>query len=277
MEQVRVAIDSTGPGGDETQAPTENPSALLAFTLREAIGVDNGSMAGNPGPLLIVVTGDIDPAQTLEQLEAGLGQLPLTTWQRPPAFQSTIRKNVEVRLKYPVAQEQLGYVAVVPGPREQTLAAAQMTLYVLQHGYEGRLGKKAISDSGLVYYIETEYDTDGANDWISLNMGVDPDRMPAMQTLLGDEILRLSEEPPTGSELDEARNHLVGRCTSAAQSNLELTQRLISQWLLLGQLESCDQYRTRLEAVSRDDVLSLLPALTSGSVVSVMNPREISN
>jgi predicted Zn-dependent peptidase len=139
------------------------------------------------------------------------------------------------------------------------------------------LGKKAISDSGLVYYIDARFSTDGTNDWISLSMGVDPDKMPAMQALLRNEITRLRNEPPTDEEIAESRSYLRGRYISAAQSNPELADRLTLQWILLGRLENIEDFEKRLEAASRQDILNILPAITFGSVAAVKNPAEDSD
>ena len=41
----------------------------------------------------------------------------------------------------------------------------------------GRLGKEAIGKRGLVYYIDSAYHSDGIRGWVTLNMGVDPDKL----------------------------------------------------------------------------------------------------
>ena len=49
----------------------------------------------------------------------------------------------------PIAQSQLGYVVAAPGPAEPNYLAWQLLQYIVAHGYEGRLGKEAISRRGL--------------------------------------------------------------------------------------------------------------------------------
>jgi predicted Zn-dependent peptidase len=180
--------------------------------------------------------------------------------------------EVESTLDLPVAQEQLGYVAPAPGPEEPAAAAWRMALYLLTHGYEGRLGKEAISKRGLVYYIDSGYHSDGTHGWVTLNMGVDPDKLPAMRELLRGELARLLSEPPTQADLDEARRHWLGRQLSAAQSNRELADRLAREWLWYGELTGHDDLRQRLERVTLQDLLDALPAFTAGTIVAVRNP-----
>ena len=190
-----------------------------------------------------------------------------------PTLNNTTRLELESNLDHPVAQEQLGYVVRAPGPGEPGAAAWWMTLYILSHGYEGRLGKEAISRRGLVYYIDSAYRSDGVNGWVTLSIGVDPAKLPAMRDLLRNELQELQSNPPTQDEIDEARRHLLGRQISAAQSNQELADRLAREWLWYGELLQLDAWQSRLSGVDREDLLDIVPAFVSGSIVAVRNPR----
>jgi predicted Zn-dependent peptidase len=163
-------------------------------------------------------------------------------------------------------------VVRAPGPRDPHAAAWWMALYVLSHGYEGRLGTEAISRRGLVYYIDSAYQSNGRDGWITLSTGVDPAKWPAMRDLLRSELDRLLREPPTPAEVDEARRHLLGRFLSAAQSNPELADRLARDWSWYGEVVDYDTLAERLGRVTREDILELLPAMTAGTIVSVRNP-----
>jgi len=173
-----------------------------------------------------------------------------------------------------VAQEQLGYLVRAPQPGLREAEAWRLALYVLSHGYEGRLGKAAISDRGLVYYIDSAYGGDRAGGWVSLGIGVDPDKRPAMQELMVSELARLRQQPPTTAEVDEAREHLLGRCLSAAQSNAEIAERLARDWLWYGRPLDCTALAERLAGVSTEDVIGVLPAFTTGTVLTIRGPAH---
>jgi len=83
------------------------------------------------------------------------------------------------------------------------------------------------------------------------------------------ELRRLHDESPTVAEFEEAKAHLLGRATSAAQSNEELASALARQFLWHGDTAIADSLRHRLEMISHDDVLELIPAFTSGLTVIV--------
>jgi predicted Zn-dependent peptidase len=126
--------------------------------------------------------------------------------------------------------------------------------------------------SEAVYYIDSAYRSDGRNGWATLSTGVDPDKLPAMRELLRTELARLVHEPPSQADLDEARRHLLGRQLSAAQSNRELADRLAREWLWYGEPTDYEDLRQRLERVTLQDLLSVLPAFTAGTIVAVRSP-----
>jgi predicted Zn-dependent peptidase len=168
-----------------------------------------------------------------------------------------------------VAQAQLGYIVPAPPPKTQDADAWRLLLYILSHGYEGRLGKKAISDAGLAYYIDGRYRSDGTNAWVTLSTGVDPENVEPLRALLTEELQRLSSEPPTDAEFGEAREHMIGRLSSEAQSNAELTSRLATDWLWYGKPVTADALQRRLQAVTREDLLSISAAFASGAILLV--------
>jgi hypothetical protein len=281
-QTVTVNLDDSSDAND--------PQARLERHFRDTLGLQAAGASG-PGeariavaPLLVVVSGDVEPGAALWAVAQAFGDFPPAgsagmgesdaALARPNsvALRESGRMEVESTLELPVAQEQLGYVVPAPGPAEPAAAAWQMALYVLTHGYEGRLGKEAISKRGLVYYIDSAYRSDRRRGWVTLSMGVDPDKLPAMRELLREELARLVSEPPTQADLDEARRHLLGRQLSAAQSNRELADRLAREWLWHGALPGYEDLQARLERVTLQDLLDALPAFTAGTIVAVRNP-----
>jgi hypothetical protein len=276
MGVARQIIETARP---ITEAPAVNgadPSALLEDTFRNVLGLQYPNTEPT-GPVLLAVSGDVEPQTIFEQLEAAFGGLPRQEWQLPARAETFAPEDIEKQLSVPLAQERLGYIVRLPherepGSRTDQRAAWQIVLHILSHGYEGRLGKEAISRQGLVYYIASGFDTDGSNDWITLSMGVDPEKLPAMKSLLREQLDLLVTNPPSPQEIEAAREHVLGRYLSAAQSNPELAEALTNQWILYGSLESEDELRQKLEDVTRDDIMQVLPVFTSGSIVSIRNP-----
>ena len=219
-------------------------------------------------PAVIALAGDFDPDTATALLEEAFGGFSEATL---PKIERVAPANGrrDVGLGVPVAQSQLGYIATAPGPREPGSLATRMLLYIFAHHYEGRFGKEAISRRGLAYYVDARYTASGSAGWITLGVGVDTPKLDDLESLLRAELARLADEPPTEAEIAEARQHLIGRAVSAAQSNDELTGKLAQHWLWHGGPPSVEALAAGLEAVTRDDVLAAIPAFVAGLTITV--------
>ncbi|MDT8321780.1 MAG: insulinase family protein, partial [Xanthomonadales bacterium] len=268
LQQAQAA-----PLADEEPEALE-PATRLEAHFRDLLGLKTTPGSAPIAPMLLLVAGDVRPEQAVTGLEAAFGSLAPAARPVRGARNAPHRLAVESVTARSVAQEQLGYLVAAPGPGEPAALAWQMLLYIFSHGYEGRLGKEAISRRGLVYYIDSAYRSDGVNGWITLSTGVDPGKTAAMKALLRKELRRLLREPPSAAEIDEARRHLLGRRLSAALSNPELADRLARDWAWYGELQDYESLQRRLEAVSREQIVAAAQAFASGSVVAIRNRRN---
>jgi predicted Zn-dependent peptidase len=144
-----------------------------------------------------------------------------------------------------------------------------MLLYVLTHDYSGRLGRSAITEKGLVYHIYSALRTDGRRTWATISTGVDPDKADAMEAELKAQLAGLIREPPTQAEVEAARSHLLGRDVTAAQSNDELAEKLIRNFVATGGLVSHEQLRATLENITPADLSAAAPSFTKGAIIRV--------
>jgi zinc protease len=268
IDTVRARLADAGDMAGGSDVPSLDPETRLEQAFRENMTGGVSPEPRNPAPALIVVSGDVDVADTLLRLEQAFG-----TW--PPATKAATRPvpfeagEIWVRLGVPIAQPQLGYIVPAAAPAEIAADAQQLLLYILSHGYEGRLGKVAISERGLAYWIDSEYRSDGNGGWLTLATGVDHDKLDALRSLLHSELQRLLEEPPTLAEVEEAKTWFIGRARSAAQSNSELAAKLAQQWLWYGELQTAKRLEGRLGRISRQDVLDVIPAFIKGTTIVI--------
>ena len=268
IARAAQALATLKPGQEKEHATANDPAVLMEQTFADIMQVDAQPLGRHGMASLITVTGDVDADRVLAQLEASFGALahrPMTVARQEPLSSETL----VLHTGKPVAQAQLGYIATAPGPRESQSEAWRLLLYILSHDYEGRLGKKAISESGLAYYIGSEYRSDGTNAWISLSTGVDTNKIAPLRELLAAELERLASEPPTDAEILEAKSNRLGRLASSAQSNAELAAQLATQWLWYGELYGPESLRERLDATSRQDVLDAVRSFVSGKTIVI--------
>lgn len=268
IQRARNSFDHAGLVDAETQFPALDPWQRLQQGIVQVTGYAESWPGTRVTPSAIVVVGNVDPETVLPRIEQAFGNVkPVGRPQEPPlAFRGN---DLTISTPLPRAQSQLAYVVPAPPPSDPAFDAWRMALYVLSHSYEGRLGKKAISETGLLYWIDGEYATDASRAWVTLAAGVDPDLMQRVENIFRAELKRLVDEPPTAAELAEARQHFLGRHASAAQSNAEISNRYIHQWITRGELDTADSLAKRLNAVDGSDIRAILPTLASGAFVRV--------
>ena len=223
-----------------------------------------------PLPLAVIVSGNIQPEEAFDILEEQLGGATPAKLGSASSRASTEPPGIiRERISKPLSQGSIGYVVEDPSPGTRAALAWRMLLYVLTHDYSGRLGWSAISDKGIVYHIYSSLRTDGLRSWATLSTGVDPDKADAMEAELRAQLARLVSEPPSATEVDAARNHLLGRDLTAAQSNDELAAKLARDFVETGGLRSHEQLGALLSTVTPADLADAAKAFARGTIVRI--------
>jgi predicted Zn-dependent peptidase len=268
LREARIALDSVATLENEQALGdgSDDPQARLQTIFRDLIGV--GPAVGETAPVVIVLVGDIDPEPAFSAVNEHFGDLYRPRALAPVELQVT-QTELSATVAAAKAQARLGYVVTVPTPSDHDHLTWRVLLYILTHGYEGRLGKEVITRRGLIYYIDSEVHSDGSSAWISLEMGVDPPKLVPLRKLLARELEGLKNHPPKAAEVEEAKRHLVGRRISAAQSPEEISTALLREWMFVGRLRSLEEYTQQVSEVSREDVLRIVPAFSAGAIASV--------
>ncbi len=263
LAAVRAALAAARP---RAAAGSQDPARRLALAFDELLGIDPLPAAAGDATLVTLV-GDLAEIEALPLVEAALGDLrPRAAAPAPIALTAAAARIALDALR---AQARLGYVAPAPSPAAADGPAWRLLLHILSHGYEGRLGREAISRRGLVYYVDARYLGDGRNGRVSLDMGVDPAKLEPMAAQLRQSLAELRWRPPTESELAAAKAHLLGRLVSAAQSNAEISAMLAREWIHSGRLPGDPDQAAAIARIGHDDLLRILPAFVAGTVAEV--------
>jgi predicted Zn-dependent peptidase len=269
LASARSALEASEPIEAPPITTVTDPARRLEAELDDLLGIE--PFPGTSGVAALVVVGDLYADEVLSAAADAFGDV--APGAAEPATIEIAERLRVVDLGVDVAQARIGYVVPAPPPTSPDLWAWRALLYIVSHGYEGRLGTEAISRRGLVYYIDGHYLTDGINGRVSLSIGVDPDKLGAVRALIEETLADLRRHPPTEAELDEARSHFLGRRISAAQSNEEVSARLAEEWVTLGRLPTDEDFRARLSGLDLEDLERVIPAFTSGAVVVVRPGR----
>lgn len=220
-------------------------------------------------PVLAVVTGGVETATAQSLLERAFGSQRTVPFPARSHDPRRVAGSKTVRMDRPYSQGALGYVVPAPPPRKGAALAWRMLLYVLSHDYSGRLGRSAIGDKGLAYHIASAYRTDGRKAWITLATGVDPGKADALEAELKAQLAGLVSNPATEAEVAAARNHILGRSISSAQSNQELADKLTRDFLQDGKIRTYDELRALLQSITVADVAAAAAEFGKGTILRV--------
>ena len=173
-------------------------------------------MRGAPAPLAVIVSGNVEPDKAFAILEDALGHAVPGKLAAPASDDAPSRPDDHSRADRQATCRRAASV-MSSGRRRREPAkplAWRMLLYVLTHDYSGRLGRSAITDKGIVYYIGSALRTDGVTSWATISIGVDPDKADAMESELRAQLARLATEPAN-------RIRIGGRTKPSARSRCD--------------------------------------------------------
>jgi predicted Zn-dependent peptidase len=271
IAEVRRALEAAAPEPPPPIGEIDDPEERLDRALRDALGIEPVPPSSSPiTPVAVVAMGDLDEEEALRLLERAFSDLP----PRRPLPPLDLRvKQPAARIALPgKAQSQIGYAVPVPS----SPLAWRMLLYILTHDYEGRLGKELIARRGLLYHVASRYRSDGHTGWLSMATGVNPDKLDETRNLFFGLLEALREHPPTEAEVEEARQHLIGRRLTAPMSNEEISAAYAREWIERGRLLTDEEWEREVRAVTREEVLRIVPAFLSGvrGTVDVRQARD---
>jgi len=262
---VRNLFDKPFVKSEIDPASQDDPEFRVNATLQELLGLKNRSGAGSP--VLIVMVGDIEEDKATAMLSAAFENLKIIKKEITGGFNVTERERI-VRIPGK-AQSELGYAVPAAGPSETMAFAWKMLRYIMTHDYEGRLGVQLIGQQGLLYEIDSGYRSDGQHGWIWITTGVNPDKLSIVKQRFQELMRGLVSNPPSSTEIAEAKNNLIGRRETAYQSNREISGFLAQEYIEQGKLLSEQEFEKRVNAVTEEQLKSLVPQFLGGVTVVV--------
>jgi predicted Zn-dependent peptidase len=120
-----------------------------------------------------------------------------------------------------------------------------------------RLFQEVREKRGLAYSVYSFQSLFAGTGQVGLYLGTRPDNVAAAMQVVGDELARLREEPPSAEELDRARENVKGRVVLGLESTAARMNRLGASLLAGLPLLTVDEVIERIDAVTRDDVAGL--------------------
>jgi len=261
------------------EATSDDPAIRLDGMMQNKLGLAQANIdqqnQQQAGLALVVISGKIQD----EQMAAIISMLSELENPAPHALTPGVFRAGDERIYWhrELAQAQLAYVVPAPLPNDPDSLGWRALQYLLAHDYEGRLGKEAISNRGLAYYIDSRYQSNGKQAWISLGTGVDPVKLHALEALFREKIGQLLTDPPSDTEMAEARNHLAGRLRTGNQSNIELASELGRQWIWYGRLLTQEEQLAAIRQLDQQDLAAATRGFNHGAYVIIEAGKSTGN
>jgi zinc protease len=246
-------------------ASMENPEIRLDRLMKEMLEAKGARQASSPA--VITVVGDVNEAETLSLLKTAFSSLKPQKASVATSL-SLMEKSRTVSLPGK-AQSEFGYFLKAPRPADPGSIPYRLLLYILTHNYEGRFGKELIARTGIIYFIASQYNSNGPLGWISITFGVDPDKLKPAQDSFNRILSDLHEHPPTAAEVNEAKENLIGRRRTAYQSDEELSGFYAREWIEQGRLLSHTEFEKQVRSATPSQVLEAVQQFLNGSTAII--------
>lgn len=226
------------------------------------------------GELVVVAVGGLEHdalvAAVAEGFRLPAGPAPARDVPPPPHAPSVRHEDSDLQQVY-LSLGARGLSSSDPGRHALRVAET-----LLGGGMSSRLFQRIREDAGLAYFVSTSLDFLRDGGAVGIDLGVSPDKTRQALGLLREELERLLATGPTPDEVEAAKMQLKGSIVMGQESVSSRMYHVARQELHLGHQTTTELQLSRVLAVTRDEVVAALEAMTapSGFSLAVMGPHD---
>lgn len=148
---------------------------------------------------------------------------------------------------------------VGPSPTNRRDSAAFEVLALTLGGYSSaRLFDTLRVKHSLCYYVGANYEVTSDASSLIVSMELEPKNIQKSIELLGQELRRMARSGPKPEEIASAKSAIRGHIALLRDSVLGTAERNVSSLLLDGRVEPADEALARYEAVSTEDIRTVI-------------------
>lgn len=231
-----------------------------------------------PNNATLVVAGDIDPQETLTQVEAVYGPIP--KGPEPPKVTAVEPIQFGERRVVVHREAQLPYLIMVyhaPNWESPDCYALELLSQVLAQGRSSRLYQRLVYKDRLALDVGADYNLESANPsgFVLYGQPLPKKTAAQMEAALEREIKRLQTEPVGDKELQKVKNQVAAGFYMSMDS-------LFYRGMLLGKLATAARwtlikdYIAKIQAVTADDLQRVARQylISNNRTVGVLSPLK---
>lgn len=206
-----------------------------------------------PARMVVAVTGDIGVAEAQDTVGRLFGALPPGTPSTPIPETKNTPKAQRLVLEKDVAQSVI--VLGCPGPSQESPDRYALDLLIsVLSGMGNRLFSELRDRQHLCYFTGAFASTLAAGGMVGAYIGTRPENEEQATAGLLSELGRIREEPPTGDEMQRAKNTIAGGYVIDLQRRAARASLLAQDEVLGLGYDEALRYLDRIKAVSADEV-----------------------
>ena len=176
-----------------------------------------------PGSLSLVIVGDIEPVRAVDAARAAFGE-----WKRPsphtvelPVTSPPLARRVRVVPMMNKAQADVAYGFTSIRRSDSDYYAFWLMNNILgQYSLGGRLGGSIRERQGMAYYAFSSLDANVIPGPLTIRAGVSPANVERAVASIDDELSRFAADGPTGAEMAESKQYLIGSMPRTLETNI---------------------------------------------------------
>ncbi len=232
--------------GWQSDLKSLNPSDLVAY-YRAYYAPNNA---------VIIVVGDVNPADVLSRIRESFGKIP----RGPAISRSAVREDEQYGEKRIYVKKEAELPCIlsvykVPGIGEEDSYALDVLANVLSEGKSSRIYRSLVYDKQLALSAWASYDGMYRDPFLFMT-GATAARGKAIgdvEKALLEEIERIKKEPPAGREVQKAKNQIEASFIMR-QDSLHMQARMIGAFEMVGGWRLLDTYLAGIRKVSPGDL-----------------------
>ena len=213
--------------------------------------------------MMVVAAGGVENDIVETELSKLFGDLPAGKFADYKKFEGRkVEAEVVIQNKA-VEQTHLVLGGLGMNRKDKDRFALQVGNAVLSEGFGSKLFQVIRDELGLAYYIYSGLDMLDETGSYGVMMGVDNKRAGLAVSAVIEELKKLKKGDFDNSELDRARNFLVGNLVTELETTDDLAHWHASQELLVGEVLTIDEVKGKLLSVTRDDIVKVWSKILS--------------
>ncbi len=267
--QLRTALYGKHPYGRSTLG-TETTIAQIS---RQDL-VNYHQTHIRPDRLIISIAGRITPDEAIDLATQVFGD-----WQIPEIAPPTLETDLvatfpQYQVEHQATQQaivMLGYLA--PPIKDPDCIALKLIDSYLSNGMSGRLFVELREKRGLAYDVSAFYPTRLDTSHFAVYMGTNPSNTRVAVSGLRAEVDRLCMEPLSASEVQTAKDKLLGQYALGKQTNGQLAQTYGLYELLGLDLDFDVQFNQAIQKLTSAQLQAAADKYLSDPYISIVSPE----